>query len=88
MPHFVIKSNIKFVFSKFASQNISKVLGKTRNDLNQVVTCQSRFERARTTRNNLKRPWKNFQEGRQSTVFFFVDSYLRNLSNARISITI
>lgn len=88
MPHFVIKSNIKFVFSKFASQNISKVLGKTRNDLNQVVTCQSRFERARTTRNNLKRRRKNFQEGRQSTVFFFVDSYLRNLSNARISITI
>lgn len=88
MPHFVIKSNIKFVFSKFASQNISKVLGKTRNDLNQVVICQSRFERARTTRNNLKRRRKNFQEGRQSTVFFFVDLYLRNLSNAGISITI
>lgn len=88
MPHFVIKSNIKFVFSKFASQNISKVLGKTRNDLNQVVICQSRFERARTTRNNLKRRRKNFQEGRQSTVFFFVDLYLRNLSNDGISITI
>ena len=88
MPHFVIKSNIKFVFSKFASQNISKVLGKTRNDLKQVVTCQSRSERARTTRNNLKRRRKNFQQGRQSKVFFFVDLHLRNLSNAGISITI